>query len=89
MTRGMRQPASAPRAHTRRSDTMMLKKTVTAMILSLAIGAVSFPGAASGQLPSASTAALATANNYTALARGFTAIALNPAGLGMSGNPGF
>ena len=67
----------------------MSKKTVTAMILSLAIGAASFPGAASGQLPSASTAALATANNYTALARGFTAIALNPAGLAMPGNPGF
>jgi len=68
---------------------MMSKKTATAVILSLAIGAASFPGAASGQLPSASTAALATANNYTALARGFTAIALNPAGLAMPGNPGF
>ena len=68
---------------------MMSKKTVTAVILSLAIGAASFPGAASGQLPSASTAALATSNNYTALARGFTAIALNPAGLAMPGNPGF
>ena len=67
----------------------MSKKTVTAMILSLAIGAASFPGAASGKLPSASTASLATANNYTALARGFTAIALNPAGLAMPGNPGF
>ena len=67
----------------------MSKKTATAMILSLAIGGASFPGAASGQLPSASTAALATANNYTALARGFTAIALNPAGLAMPGNPGF
>jgi hypothetical protein len=72
-----------------RSDAMMSKKTGTAVILSLAIGAASFPGAASGQLPSASTAALATANNYTALARGFTAIALNPAGLAMPGNPGF
>ena len=68
---------------------MMSKKTVTAMILSLAVGAVSFPGGASGQLPSASTAALATSNNYTALARGFTAIALNPAGRAMPGNPGF
>ena len=68
---------------------MRSKKTVTAMILSLAVGAVSFPGAASGQLPSASTATLGTANNYTALARGFTAIALNPAGLAMPGNPGF
>ena len=68
---------------------MMSKRTATGMILSLAIGMASFPGAASGQLPPASTAALATANNYTALARGFTAIALNPAALGMPGNPGF
>ena len=77
----MRQPT--------RSNAMTSKQTTTAMILSLAIGAASFPGAASGQLPSASTASLATANNYTALARGFAAIALNPAGLAMSGNPGF
>ena len=68
---------------------MMSKQTTTAMILSLATGAASLPAAASGQLPSASTAALATANNYTALARGFAAVALNPAGLAMSGNPGF
>jgi hypothetical protein len=65
------------------------KQVMAAIILSVAVGAVSFPGAASGQLPSASTATLATANNYTALARGFTAIASNPAGLGMPGNPGF
>ena len=68
---------------------MMSKRAVAALFLSLALGASSFPGAASGQLPSPSTAALGTANNYTALARGFTAIALNPAGLGMPGNPGF
>ena len=67
----------------------MSNRTVAAMILSLTLGAASFPRAAAGQLPSASTATLATANNYTALARGFTAIALNPAGLGMPGNPGF
>ena len=68
---------------------MMSKRAVAALILSLALGAAVFPGGASGQLPSPSTAALGTANNYTALARGFTAIALNPAGLGMPGNPGF
>ncbi len=68
---------------------MMSKQAVAAMILSLTVGAASFPRAVSGQLPSASTATLATANNYTALARGFTAIATNPAGLGMPGNPGF
>ena len=68
---------------------MMSKHAMTALVLSLALGAASLPGAASGQLPSASTAPLGTANNYTALARGFTAIAVNPAGLGMPGNPGF
>ena len=67
----------------------MSKRAATAVILFLSMGAASFPHTAAGQLPSASTAALATANNYTALARGFTAIALNPAGLGMPGNPGF
>ena len=68
---------------------MMSKRAVATLILSLALGAASFPGTASGQLPSASTAPLGTANNYSTLARGFTAIALNPAGLGMPGNPGF
>ena len=68
---------------------MMSKQTATAMTLVLTLGGLSAPRAASGQLPSASTTALATANNYTALARGFTAIALNPAGLAMPGNPGF
>jgi len=68
---------------------MMGKQAMATMILSLTLGAVSFPRVAAGQLPSASTAALATANNYTALARGFTAIGLNPAGLAMPGNPGF
>ena len=67
----------------------MSKQTVAAMILSLAVGAASMPQTASGQLPSASTASMATANNYTALARGFAAIALNPAGLAMPGNPGW
>ncbi|MFH1765156.1 MAG: conjugal transfer protein TraF [Gemmatimonadota bacterium] len=43
----------------------------------------------SGQLPGASPATLGTANNYTVLARGFAAVGLNPAGLGMPGNPGF
>ncbi len=46
-------------------------------------------GSASAQLPAVSPAVLGTGNNYTALARGFTAIGLNPAGLGMPDNPGF
>ncbi len=74
---------------TRRSHGMMSKQTAAAMILALASGALFSPSAASGQLTSASPSALATANNYTALARGFTTIALNPAGLAMPGNPGF
>ena len=68
---------------------MISKRLVATLTLSLALAAASFPRAASSQLPSASTAALGTANNYTALARGFSAIALNPAGLAMAGNPGF
>ena len=67
---------------------MMSKQTAAAMTLALASGALLLPHAASGQITSASPSALATANNYTALARGFTAIALNPAGLALPGNPG-
>jgi hypothetical protein len=73
----------------RRCGTMISKQTVAVMTLALTLGAASAPHDASAQLPSASTAQLATANNYTALARGFTAIALNPAGLGMPDNLGF
>jgi hypothetical protein len=40
------------------------------------------------QVPSASTPALGMADNYTAAARGYNAIAWNPAGLGLSGNQG-
>ena len=68
---------------------MMSKQTTVAITLALASGVIAFPCAASGQIASASPSALATANNYTALARGYTAIALNPAGLAMPGNPGF
>lgn len=56
-------------------------------IFSLALGALLplslSPQPAVGQLPGASPAVLSTANNYTALARGFAAVGLNPAGLGM------
>ena len=41
------------------------------------------------QLPGAGAAVLGTADAYTALARGFSAVGLNPAGLGMPDNPGF
>lgn len=45
-------------------------------------------GTAGAQLPSPSTRALGVGDNYTALARGFSAAAWNPALLGVSGNPG-
>ncbi len=45
--------------------------------------------AAGAQLPSASPAALGMGDNYTAVARGFGAVAWNPANLGLTGNPRF
>ncbi|HEX9107040.1 MAG TPA: DUF5723 family protein [Longimicrobiales bacterium] len=53
-----------------------------------ALGGVIAPAPATAQLPSASTAALGLADNYTAAARGYNAIAWNPANLALSGNPG-
>lgn len=62
--------------------------TRSRLYLALAITLVaSAPLAA--QLPSASPAAHAMAGNFTALARGYEAIAWNPANLGMPGRPGF
>jgi hypothetical protein len=46
-------------------------------------------GQLSAQIPDASGIALGLGDNYTALARGRNAVAWNPAGLGMPGNPGF
>lgn len=43
---------------------------------------------AAAQLASPSATALGMAENYTAVARGFSATAWNPAALGMPGNPG-
>src|SRR5438552_4290215 len=43
--------------------------------------------AANGQLPNASTAAFARGGNFTAVARGFEAVAWNPANLAMPGRP--
>ena len=54
------------------------------LILSLLVTATG-----SAQLPSASPAALGMGDNYTAVARGFGAVAWNPANLGLSGNPRF
>ncbi len=44
-------------------------------------------GPAAAQLPSASSAGLGFADSYTAAARGYDAVALNPANLALSGNP--
>jgi hypothetical protein len=43
----------------------------------------------SAQLPSASAASLGMGDNYTAVARGFAAVAWNPANLGLANNPDF
>jgi hypothetical protein len=51
----------------------------------LLLAAVTTPAAA--QLPSAATAGLGMAENYTAAARGYNATAWNPANLGLRGNP--
>jgi hypothetical protein len=46
-------------------------------------------GAASAQLPNASAAATGLGGAYTARARGYDAVAWNPANLGLSNNPAF
>jgi hypothetical protein len=51
------------------------------------IAAAALP--ASSQVTSASTAALGMGDNFTAAARGYAAVAWNPALLGVSGNPTF
>src|SRR5918912_120241 len=63
----------------------MTRLSRAAAIVALACAA--HPAAA--QLPSASAGALGSGDNYTALARGYNAVAWNPAGLAMPGSPGF
>lgn len=55
----------------------------------LALAPLAAARSAAAQLPSASGAALGVADNFTARARGYHAVAWNPAGLGLAGNPGF
>src|SRR5919206_5228981 len=69
---------------TQLSDSMTRLSRAAAII---ALACAAHPAAA--QLPSASAVALGTGDNYTALARGYNAVAWNPAGLAMPGNPGF
>lgn len=66
----------------------MIRSILSARVVGLA--ALMFAGrAAAAQLPSASAPALGLADNYTAVARGFNAVAWNPAMLGMPDNPKF
>lgn len=62
------------------------RRRLATVLALLAAGITAVPAAA--QLSSASTAALGMGDNYTAAARGYSAIAWNPAGLALRGNPG-
>ena len=63
---------------------MMNRSFLTGMAL------VAIPAAtAAAQLPNPSTAAFAMAGNFSAIARGYEAVALNPANLAMPGRPAF
>ena len=63
---------------------MRTRTSLTAIVI-LAIGALS----AAAQLPSASAPAFGMSGSYTALARGYDAVAWNPALLGLDNNPSF
>lgn len=62
-----------------------MKMTIGMTLATLALATMS----ASAQLPQASATALGMGENVTASARGFAAVANNPAGLGMADSPGF
>lgn len=66
---------------------MRIQRIVGLGVFSLTLALFSSP--LSAQLPAGSAAALGTGNNYTALARGISAMGVNPAGLGMPDSPGF
>ena len=71
---------------------MISMKTVRAMAITAAIAlalACAYALPLGAQLPSASAPALGMADNYSALAKGFNAVAWNPAMLGMPDNPRF
>jgi len=63
---------------------MHTRTSLTAIVI-LALGATS----AAAQLPSASAPAFGMSGSYTALARGYDAVAWNPALLGLDNNPSF
>jgi F plasmid transfer operon, TraF, protein len=57
-----------------------------AMVVFSTFGSLSVPSPASAQLANASATTLALSGNTTATARGFAALSVNPAGLGMPGS---
>lgn len=61
-----------------------VRRVATAAVLITVSG-----GTAAAQLPNASTAAFGMGGNFTAIARGYEAVAWNPANLAMPGRPGF
>lgn len=67
--------------------TMLRRSTSTLTIVTAVLISLAAPGEA--QLASPSTAALGLGDNYTAAARGYSAVAWNPAGLGLTGTRGF
>ena len=61
-----------------------------ALLMSCLVGALAVvPGLLRAQLPNASAAAHGMAGNFTAIARGYEAVAWNPANLAMPGRPLF
>ena len=66
----------------------ILRSIARAIIIALAM-ACAYALPLRGQVPSASAPALGLADNFTAVAKGFNAVAWNPAMLGMPDNPRF
>ena len=64
------------------------RRTGAALVAAALAWAVA-PRAVSAQIANASTAAFGMGGNFTAVARGYNALAWNPAMLGLPGNPGF
>jgi hypothetical protein len=67
---------------------MMLRHQLWALV-GLVLFALSSVRPLHAQISPATAAGLGMGNNYTALARGVSALSFNPAGLGMPGTPGF
>lgn len=65
----------------------LIRRSGRAPVVALLLSAGAFTAGA--QLPNASAAAHGMGGNFTAIARGYEAIAWNPANLGMPGRPGF